>query len=48
VFGGALTYVPGFWSWKGLVSTVWTLMIAVVCVWVEGKERMGVKKGGEV
>jgi hypothetical protein len=28
----ALTYVPGFWSWKGLVSTVWTLMIAMLCV----------------
>lgn len=25
------TYVPGFWSWKGLVSTVLTLMIVVVC-----------------
>jgi len=31
--GGALTYVPGFWSWKGLVSTVWTLMFAMICVW---------------
>ena len=28
--GGVLTYVPGFWSWKGLVSTVLTLMIAMV------------------
>lgn len=24
------TYVPGFWSWKGLVSTVRTLMIAML------------------
>ena len=24
------TYVPGFWSWKGLVSTVLTLMIVIV------------------
>lgn len=36
--GGALTYVPGFWSWKGLVSTVWTLMIVMVCVCEEGRE----------
>jgi hypothetical protein len=28
------TYVPGFWSWKGLVSTVLTLMIAMGCVCV--------------
>ena len=46
VFGGASTYVPGFWSWKGLVSTVWTLMMAVtsacVCVEKEGRtEVMG-------
>lgn len=24
-----MTYVPGFWSWKGFNSTVRTLMIAV-------------------
>ena len=47
VFGGALTYVPGFWSWKGLVSTVWTLMIAMLCVCEERRmrvEREEVKK----
>jgi hypothetical protein len=27
---GYCTHVPGFWSWKGLVSTVLTLMIAIV------------------
>lgn len=26
------TYVPGFWSWKGLVSTVLTLIIAIECL----------------
>jgi hypothetical protein len=41
VFGGALTYVPGFWSWKGLVSTVWTLMIAVICVCVKREDEGG-------
>jgi hypothetical protein len=24
----AMTYVPGFWSWKGVNSTVWTDMAA--------------------
>jgi hypothetical protein len=24
------THVPGFWSWKGLVSTVLTLMVVVI------------------
>lgn len=27
-----LTYVPGFWSWKGLKETVLTLMLAD-CRW---------------
>jgi hypothetical protein len=26
---GQSTYVPGFWSWKGLSSTVFTLMMVV-------------------
>lgn len=51
MFGGALTYVPGFWSWKGLVSTVWTLMmIAMLCVCEERRmkvEREEVKKRKE-
>lgn len=29
------TYVPGFWSWKGLVSTVLTLMIAMLEVGIK-------------
>lgn len=28
---GTTTYVPGFWSWKGLSSTFFTLMV-VLCV----------------
>jgi hypothetical protein len=39
---GRGTYVPGFWSWKGLVSTVLTLMIAIV--WGGNKLRERMKK----
>jgi hypothetical protein len=28
--GTTMTYVPGFWSWKGLSSTVRTLMVNCV------------------
>lgn len=30
IFGALQTYVPGFWSWKGWMETVWTDMMALL------------------
>jgi hypothetical protein len=46
-WGLVMTYVPGFWSWKGSNSTVLTSMIAVMkdgCrFWDELESRLGTK-----
>jgi hypothetical protein len=34
-----MTYVPGFWSWKGLNSTVLTLMVTIESMNVETRGR---------
>lgn len=44
IFGALQTYVPGFWSWKGWMETVWTDIMALLTL----VEMVQGRRGNEV